>query len=128
MAKIVLGFLALAYLSGCASGHCRGQQNLTEAAKTQVGKDEEDIKEQQNKRVKIFKADGSLQCGMGQALTPQMMAKQLAGITIYSMISQEDGFMHIQACGTPTGQINVFEISMVDLEKANKLGFKEWKN
>ena len=126
MGKVIaLGMLSL-FLVGCASGHCRGQENLTEAAKLKW-QDAEELKEQQNKRVKIYKPDGSLQCGMGQALSPKSMSKQLSGVTVFAMKSQQDGFMHIQACGTPTGQINVFEISLADLEKASKAGFKEWK-
>lgn len=126
MAKIVFISIFSIYLAGCASGHCRGQENLTEAAKLKW-QDADVLKEQQNKRVKIFKPDGSLQCGMGQALSPKSMSKQLSGVTVYNMKSQADGFMHIQACGTPTGQINVFEISLADLEEATKAGFKEWK-
>ena len=126
MGKIVLLLCLSGFLAGCASGHCRGKENLTEAAKLKW-QDEEELKAQRNLKVKVFKSDGSLQCGMGQSLTPDKMSKQLTGVTIFSMKSQQDGFMHIQACGTPTGQINIYEISLADLEKANKAGFKEWK-
>ena len=126
MAKIVLALLSLAYLSGCASGHCRGQENLTEAAKLKW-QDKETLEQQKNLKVRVYKPDGSLQCGMGQRLTPEVMSEQLSGVRVFSMKNQDDGFIHIQACGTPTGKINVYEISMADLEKASKAGFKEWK-
>jgi hypothetical protein len=32
--------------------------------------------------------------------------------------------MRIQACGTSTGQINVYEIAEADIEKAKALGFE----
>lgn len=77
-------------------------------------------------RVKVFKADGSLQCGQGKAIPVAEMQKQLKGITVFSAVNKMDGLMHIQACGTPTGQSNVYEIDRADLEKAKKLGFREW--
>lgn len=77
-------------------------------------------------RVRVFKYDGSLQCGMGKAVPMAEMAKELAGITIYSQENKPDGLMHIQACGTPTGRANVYEIDKSALEQAKKKGFKEW--
>ncbi len=77
-------------------------------------------------RVKVFKYDGSLQCGMGSATPLAEMAKQLAPIKIHSSENKPDGLMHIMACGTPTGRANVYEIDKSSLEEAKKKGFKEW--
>jgi hypothetical protein len=77
-------------------------------------------------RVKVYKADGSLQCGMGKKITLEDMEKELKGIQVFSRSNQNDGLMRIQVCGAPTGQSNVYEISRSDLEKALKAGFKEW--
>ncbi len=77
-------------------------------------------------KVKIFKADGTLQCNQGKKITIDSMAKELAGIKIYSSESLHDGLMRIQMCGKPTGQNNVFEIDSTDLQKALSLGFKKW--
>jgi hypothetical protein len=77
-------------------------------------------------RVLVYKADGSLQCGMGKAITPQEMEKQLNGIKVYSRENRPDGKMHIQVCGSPTGMINVYEIPQTSLREAEKRGFKKF--
>ena len=82
---------------------------------------------QKPKTVFVFKYDGSLQCGMGQAIKVTEMAKQLDDIKIYSSMNRSDGQMRIQVCGSSTGQANIYEIDAGSLEKAVKLGFKLWK-
>lgn len=77
-------------------------------------------------KVKIYKADGSLQCGMGKKISLDEMQKELKGIQVFSKSNQNDGLMRIQVCGSPTGDANVYEINQEDLEKALKLGFKQW--
>ncbi len=77
-------------------------------------------------RIKVFKYDGGLQCGVGKPVPVAEMKKELDGIQIYSSENKPDGLMHIQACGTPTGRANVFEIDRTSLESAIKKGFKEW--
>lgn len=125
MAKVsipVMGLIAI-FAFGCSSTNCRRYNNLSEATKTEwVGDVQEETGE--NNRIKIYKPDGSLQCGMGQAIAPEVMREELEGVEVYSSEKASDGMMHIQACGTPTGQINVFEIRQVDLDIASKKGFK----
>lgn len=77
-------------------------------------------------KVRIFKPDGSLQCGMGSKIPLETMEKELKGIKVHSRTNMNDGLMRIQVCGAPTGQSNVYEINRSDLEKALKAGFKEW--
>ena len=77
-------------------------------------------------RVLVYKDDGSLQCAQGQAKTPAEMAKELKGIKIFSSLKKSDGLMHIQVCGSKTGQVNVFEILESDLPRAEKKAFKLW--
>lgn len=77
-------------------------------------------------KVKVFKADGTLQCQQGKKIELTTMSKELAGITIYSSENLHDGLMRIQLCGKPTGQNNVYEINESDLPKALSLGFKKW--
>ncbi len=77
-------------------------------------------------KVRVFKYDGSLQCGMGEAIPLATMAKELSGLKIYSQENLGDGLMRIQVCGSPTGMANVFEIDAKDLNEALKRGFKEW--
>ena len=75
----------------------------------------------------VYKADGSLQCGMGKGLTPTEMEKQLEGIKVFSRDRRSDGLMHIQICGHPTGMINVFEVSATSLKDAESKGFKKFE-
>lgn len=77
-------------------------------------------------KVKIFKPDGSLQCGMGKKISLDVMEKELKGIQVFNKYNRNDGLMRIQVCGAPTGDSNVYEIKKDDLEKALKLGFKQW--
>jgi len=76
--------------------------------------------------VLVYKADGSLQCGAAKGLSAEEMGKQLGPIKIFSREKKPDGLMHIQVCGSPTGMINVYEISASDLTAAEKLGFKRF--
>ena len=118
---LYLCLLGLGLLLGCAQGNCRSQIS-------QPAKMEGSLKNPSNPtdRVKVFKYDGSLQCGQGKAISVDEMAKQLGGIQIYSSVNKSDGLMHIQQCGTPTGKANVYEINVTDLEVAQKAGFKQW--
>jgi hypothetical protein len=77
-------------------------------------------------RVKVYKPDGSLQCGMGRGLALEEMAKEFQNITIYSSQKKMDGLSRIAQCGTPTGMCNVYEIERGFLPRAIEMGFKEW--
>jgi hypothetical protein len=77
-------------------------------------------------RVYVYKADGSLQCGQGQKLSPEEMKKQLGEIETFSAENKHDGLMRVQMCGQPTGTCNVYQIKAMDLDQALKLGFKKW--
>ena len=47
-----------------------------------------------------------------------------AGIDVLSMQKGFDGREGIAVCGSPTGQINIYEISAPNLKAAQKIGFK----
>lgn len=78
------------------------------------------------KKVKVSKADGTLQCGQGKLIPINQMQKELNDITVFSSNSQNDGKMRIQVCGAGTGQYNVYEILETDLDKAKAAGFMLW--
>ena len=66
--------------------------------------------------VKVFRYDGSLQCGMGQAVPLDEMAKELTAVNIRVLSSEKSvvsGFI-IALCGAPTGRANVYEIAQDD--------------
>lgn len=107
-------------LNACSHGNCGAQKaesNLTGALVE---------KNSSTDKVKIYKADGTLQCGQGKKIDLSEMQKSLGNIKIYSSENKNDGMMRIQLCGTPTGNSNVYEIDRKDLEAALKAGFKEW--
>jgi hypothetical protein len=69
--------------------------------------------------VKIFRYDGSLQCGMGQAVSLDEMARELAAANIKVLSSEKrvvSGLI-IALCGAPTGMANVYEIAKDDLPR-----------
>lgn len=114
---------------GCATGHCRKAQTPVDASvNTASGSLRGASKAPASTadRVIVFKYDGSLQCNMGKPVSVEEMRKDLKGIPIYSAEKKSDGQMHIQVCGSITGQTNTYEISRKDLKTAEKRGFKEW--
>ena len=121
-----LVFLALAaVLVGCANGNCRSQRPPVTDEKTLATYAAQGTDVAQS-RIKVFKYDGSLQCGQGKATSLVEMQKQLGTIVVFGAENKADGLMHIQACGTPTGKANVYQIEKTQLEAASKLGFREW--
>lgn len=122
--KLILNVLILGILTlGCANTHCRDQKSATtvEAAAAKIQE-----KTSVSEKVKVYKVDGSLQCGMGKAISVQEMQKEFGTLPVYKAENKNDGMMRIQVCGSPTGQCNVFEIDRKNLDAAIKLGFKEW--
>ncbi len=91
---------------GCANGHCRGNRHADE------------------KHVYVYKPDGSKQCSGVKGASVESMATELSSVQIYSEENRFDGNVHAQVCGFPTGRINVYEIGVSDLAKAQNLGFQ----
>jgi hypothetical protein len=114
---LLLGF-AVFFNQGCSSTNCRLQETEKQQKATE--------KVVSVPTIKVYKYDGSLQCGMGKGTDLEGVKAELNGIKIYSAVHKNDGLMRIQLCGSPTGNANVFEISKEDLEKALALGFREW--
>lgn len=133
---MMLRFLLLFGLvvsAGCATGNCRAPAQ--EEAKTKMSQKSGEVlpatrpptdTTAPDARISVFKYNGARQCGVGKATAIDEMAKELTGIKILSSSVKNDGLMHIQVCGGPTGQANVYEIYQVDLDKAKKRGFQVW--
>jgi hypothetical protein len=81
--------------------------------------------------VKVFRYDGSLQCGMGQAVPLDEMAKELTAVNITVLSSEKSvvSGLIIALCGAPTGMANVYEISKDDLPRipADRQGVKRFR-
>lgn len=112
--------LILPFLWSCSTSTCIKNQN------SPSGDQKMTSPSSKADHVKIYKPDGSLQCGQGKKIALDDMEKELEGIKVYNKENKNDGLMRIQMCGTPTGYNNVYEIDKMDLEKALKKGFKEW--
>jgi hypothetical protein len=140
MRKILLLVPMIFALGACTHGNCRAQKKDTdkstvaggsaaataEGASTPGATTEAAVVSSSTERVKVYKPDGSLQCGQGKAVPLAEMQKQLKNIKVYSSANKNDGMMRIQVCGSPTGNANIYEIDRKDLEAALKTGFKEW--
>lgn len=111
---IVLGLLLLS----CSSTNCR----LQDVEK--MKKEREQVTTQPT--AKVYKYDGSLQCGMGKGIPLEDAKAELKGLKILNSYHRNDGLMRIQLCGSPTGEANVFEIPKEELPKALAIGFREW--
>lgn len=121
-------------LTACAAGNCREQRAEERRKSSSAGtsvtetRAEQVLKETKGSnvmdRVKIYKPDGSLQCGMGAAVPLDTMKKDLGDIKVYSQENTSDNLMHIALCGSPTGKINVYEIDRENLKEALSKGFK----
>lgn len=131
--KRALSLMFIFSLAACAAGNCREQRaeerrkssagvGVTEASAEQVLKETKGSNVMD--RVKVYKADGSLQCGMGSAIPLEIMKKDLGNIKVYSQENTSDNLMHITLCGSPTGKINVYEIDRENLKEALAKGFK----
>ncbi len=77
--------------------------------------------------VQVYKASGDKQCGTGQATPIEKMKDILTKnkVTVLEAHTQNDGMMHAQLCGSPSGEIHVFSISKSQVKKAKALGFKQ---
>jgi hypothetical protein len=77
------------------------------------------------KTIWVTRPDGSAQCDKRKVATPEQVAHQVkgAGVLVFKSRSGNDGQMHAQRCGSPTGRTVDLEISRVDLKKALALGF-----
>ena len=119
---------ALACLISCASGHCRriDSAKAPEEVSAETSPTTESTPIRSTHHVKVYKYDGTLQCGMGQLVKIDEMKKQLADCTVYSQERKHDGRLRPQVCRAQTGWANVYEISADDLDKALRNGFKLW--
>jgi hypothetical protein len=74
----------------------------------------------------VYKLDGTNHCETDNGVDVVAMKHELtdAGITVISMRKGFDGREGIAVCGSPTGQINIYEISAPHLKMAQKIGFK----
>tara|TARA_B110001454_G_C12723308_1_gene436515 strand:+ start:57625 stop:58023 length:399 start_codon:yes stop_codon:yes gene_type:complete len=115
-------------LAGCSTGNCRSKQIQAEQAGPEVQPKENKLLPDPTitERARVFKPNGSLQCGQGKSIEPVTMAKELKDIQVYRSFVENDGKMRIQMCGAPTGNVNVFEIDKTNLERALGFGFTEW--
>ena len=75
----------------------------------------------------VFKLDGTKHCESNSEVELDSMELELTsiGITVISKRKGYDGREGIAICGSPTGQINIYEIISRNLPNAVKLGFEK---
>jgi hypothetical protein len=126
MKLIKVGILAslLVVVSSCSTAKCK----IEERPPVEIKGTEKTMTESKDltSHVRVYKPDGSLQCGQAPKVDLSEMKKDLQDIQVFSSENKHDGLMRVQMCGHPTGTCNVYEISSADLDKAIKLGFKKW--
>ncbi len=122
--KITLG-LAVLLTVGCSTTPCKIEERPVVAVAEGTEKSMTASKDLTS-RVRVYKQDGSQQCGTNKKTDISVMQKELGAVQVFSAESKHDGLMRIQMCGHPTGNCNVYEILSADLDKALKLGFKKW--
>lgn len=115
-------------LTSCSTGNCRSHAIKAEELGPALPPKENKLLPDpgQSERVRVFKANGSLQCSQGKSITPAAMEKDLNGIRVYKSSVENDGKLRVQMCGSPTGNVNVFEIDKANLAQAISNGFIEW--
>lgn len=108
-------FLALLFLTSCATEEKKPE------AQWQVK-----VTKEGEKKVWVWKSDGSKQCDAPAKLSPSRAAQDLkqSGVLVYQYRSGNDGMMYPSVCGAGTGATVELEISQNDLLKALKAGFK----
>lgn len=131
LGTLLLGFIVV--LAACSTTHCPRKDKIPKLPSQSPILDKHgqliapsDEPKKIERRVYVFKYDGSRQCGQGTVILPKRMARELNGIKLYSQESKNDGLMHVQVCGAPTGKANVYEIDESQLDKAKKRGFQQW--
>lgn len=75
--------------------------------------------------IEVFKYNGELQCGMGEKIPLDVMAKELenAGVQVISSREMNDGLQHTTVCGAVTGDMNVYQIPSTGWPTAKELGY-----
>ncbi len=124
--KYFLVLLSLLFVTACSTTNCGNERRYNSAKTEENAKMTLDKGALNMKKVKVAKADGTLQCSQGKLIPLVEMQKDLKDITVFSSLNQNDGMMRIQVCGAATGNHNVYEIAESDLEKAKSYGFKLW--
>ncbi len=75
----------------------------------------------------VMREDGSKSCDSTgkDALAAGAEALKKMGVAVFEAKKLEDGLMHAQACGMPTGKKNAYRISKKDLKNAEAMGFHQ---
>lgn len=78
--------------------------------------------------VEVSRADGSVQCGDGPAITlaESVAEVEAANIEVFSARTAHDGRKRIAMCGASTGRVHILSIESGDLDRVQGLGFVEF--
>lgn len=78
------------------------------------------------RKIWVWKSDGSKQCGGPAKITPDSAAREAkaGGLMVYQFRKDSDGQMYPSVCGAGTGSTVELEIPMKELNKAIAMGYK----
>ena len=81
--------------------------------------------EQSASYIKVYKHDGSVQCGYtGVELDAMGLELTNAGIDVICSQKGHDGLMRTAVCGAATGKLNIYTIAKKHLPEAEAIGFR----
>ncbi|MBK9294014.1 MAG: hypothetical protein IPM57_06145 [Oligoflexia bacterium] len=130
-----LFILSLATSLGCSHGKCNNlpQRPTSEEHSKNIQNTQAEVTQgaqvpREETFITIFKDSGEKQCQPKSQIPISKMKTQLesAKIPVLEYKTQNDGQMHIQVCGSTTGELHTFLIEKKYLPKAKKLGYGVW--
>ena len=137
MRQLIILCLAFGVL-GCAQGHCRKSKTPKGMEKpataevpsaqppVEVAAPKVEKKQTEDKKVWVYKSDGTKQCDKRLPIALKDQVKELKFIEVYSMKRVNDGLMHLTVCGGDTGFYNAYQVDESEINRAKKYGFKLW--
>ena len=80
----------------------------------------------QTKSLFVYQSSGTMHCEPNSGIDLSTMGQRLiaVGIEVISMRLGFDGREGVAICGSPTGEINIYEIPASKINSALKIGFK----
>ena len=90
MKKLFLGFICLPFFVNCSTGNCRSQSLPDTTPPEKLKEELKAVTNESTLKVRVFKSDGSKQCGQGNVVSLEEMEKQLKEIKVYTKYKKND--------------------------------------
>ena len=90
----IISLVCLVLLSSCSTTSCKIEDRAVPA--TESNEKSMTTKKDLTNRIRVYKADGSQQCGTSKKIDLNTMQKELETIQVFSAENKHDGLMRIQ--------------------------------